>query len=662
MSIGIPDRLLNSQAKGLIDSLCQSFLSSVDGVMDITRNPEYYVHEKGLYSFAISKPIKRIRETFGVNRELLVLMTSFVEQQPRTIEAAKKIIELLEGRVESNTVVIIHSDPAGNTKLRLWGREAGISIIPIYINERLGKINEFEKNLIDEFYSFDPFDVSGPVSEEGRFFGRKNEALEISRQIVRGEIKSFLGIRKIGKTSLIHRIKDDLSSHDNLLIIMIDCSRDAVSMCDDAGLMNSLAEAIQNSGSRTYVSPSIPKNRNPDIVTASENLLKQIIACSKSIVFIFDEIDYITPSSPTNNSWNKNFNPFWRNFRSIFQDLKRQGKIVSLVVCGVSGFWFREESISGVENAALSFIPENYLTPLSENASVSMIRELGLLCGIRFGESVPEMIAKECGYIPFWMRKAGSYIHQKLLDSDKPYNLSQEEAKVLLATYIEEDGILTSSVAIKHLFRVDPATKLASEKFLSGHKILSSEELTLHRYGILKRQSGKYSFSGALFENAIQDYFKNKNTFESDGIVTPKNEAQFGEWAEELALLSRRMNILESNLRSLILNFIRASYLKDKSQTTDDRIKSCLSQDRRKQLAAYSKEALMDKLYWIELKNIICKEWSIFEFIFSDQSKLKSAFETLNDRPYAHAKPLDIYSIALYRRELDWIEDKMSKI
>jgi hypothetical protein len=68
----------------------------------------------------------------------------------------------------------------------------------------------------------------------------------------------------------------------------------------------------------------------------------------------------------------------------------------------------------GVENAALAFIPEEYLSPLPRGASNAMIKNIGAMAGLRFEEAALEAISSFCSDMPFWIRKACSSIHGKI--------------------------------------------------------------------------------------------------------------------------------------------------------------------------------------------------------------------------------------------------------
>ena len=71
-------------------------------------------------------------------------------------------------------------------------------------------------------------------------------------------------------------------------------------------------------------------------------------------------------------------------------------------------------------------------------------------------------------------------------------------------------------------------------------------------------------------------------------------------------------------------------------------------------------DALLNKLFWKDLGTIISKYWASFEKVLGDKKRLENAMDILNDRPDAHAKPIDAADVALYRRELVWIEERLS--
>ena len=115
--------------------------------------------------------------------------------------------------------------------------------------------------------------------------------------------------------------------------------------------------------------------------------------------------------------------------------------------------------------------------------------------------------------------------------------------------------------------------------------------------------------------------------------------------------------MLEQKLRG----FIHYS-LKFTSQTGEswvEKVLKSLNERSRAELAPLSGDALLGKLFWKDLGAVISKHWTSFEKIVGDKRRFETAMELLNDRPDAHAKPVDAADMALYRRELEWLEERL---
>ena len=48
--------------------------------------------------------------------------------------------------------------------------------------------SELERELFAELFAQDPFEVTGPVSDDANFFGRRDEAQELARKLQHGYI------------------------------------------------------------------------------------------------------------------------------------------------------------------------------------------------------------------------------------------------------------------------------------------------------------------------------------------------------------------------------------------------------------------------------------------------------------------------------------------
>lgn len=661
-----------SHVHELLDTMKNAFTSCSTGLFTIS-NDEKLSFEKALYAYLVAKPTKRLSSIFSLEKEILILFISFDDLQYRTINAAKKIITESQGRLEQTLFFVVHMDARGNTKLKNWGRESGISVIPIYFDnaEKFIDSNNLENLISHELYSNDPFDISGPVSDDTNFYGRRTESLELARKLQIGQIRSILGIRKIGKTSVINRVVHEINNNYDNLTIMIDCSRDDVWALDASGLMESiqltLFDCIDNN--RKYCTIQTDYRKSKSLTDSSSLISQHLKAVGKPVILLFDEIDYITPSSPTSKNWSVEFNIFWRNLRAIYQESNRSKINFSLLISGVTSKWFVVEAIEGVENAALSLIPEEYLSPLPRGASVAMIKKLGRVAGLIIPEKQADKISSFSADMPFWVRKACSFIHRNISVDVRPTEIDDEKLTILLDSFVQNEGAALSQVALRHLFRVYPELRDAFKNCYldESQKLFSSHKNILHRYGLIK-SSDLCQPSGEMIKEGYKLVLE--ETIDSTGSASDtstvhlnEQKSPLSEWADEIAAISKRRNLLEKRLRNIVLNFIRMdSLINSQKKSAKERIVKIFEESIRIKYASFSAEEIIEKYCWLDLIKIIEKEWSVFEKLFGDKANFKQAASIVNDRPDAHAKDTDAADFALYRRAIKQLEEIIRKI
>jgi hypothetical protein len=642
-----------------LNEVLDGFVQSSAGLFDITGR---YVstYEQGVYNCAIAKPSKRIRTALGVDRELLVVASNFKDQQQRSIKFVRHEIDNSAGRFEPTLAVFIHNDPEGNSKLKNWGRDQGISVLPLYRPLLSSNPEDLERALCNELYSHDPFDVTGPVSDDSNFFGRRDEAIDLARKLQRNQIRSCLGIRKIGKTSIINRIVREITANHDCVCIMADCSRDDVWAANAASIMMAISESVNNSvhGIANYQSI---KPIATDLATsgAREVLEASILASQKPVVIIFDEIDYITPGSPTAPHWRQDFNVFWRNFRATYQEVSRQTKNLSVLVSGVSTHWFSVESIDGIENAALSFVPDEYLSPMAEGATVAMLKRLSKSAGLRFDDSSLELVARTAANMPFWARKCGSWINAQIPSSDRPTDLNIEQVKPMVEKFAQDEGASIAAVALKHLFRVHPGLQDAAFKCIDNkaHEIDRATLRILSSYGLLDK-NGK--INGAMLEGGLSSIDRPEEV-QGKQVLQPISDMD--EWAEDIAAISKRRNLLERRLRDLVLNWIRQDSASDSTKpSSKERLLAVFPTKQRAQFAHVGANDVVQRLLWTQLAQLIEKEWQIFSYVFGDKQQFHQDANLINDRFDAHAKLADKADFALYRRALTSMEQKIDRL
>ena len=90
-------------------------------------------------------------------------------------------------------------------------------------------------------------------------------------------------------------------------------------------------------------------------------------------------------------------------------------------------------------------------------------------------------------------------------------------------------------------------------------------------------------------------------------------------------------------------------------------LKPC-GEARRKQLSGFALDDTMQKLIWLELTDLIQRNWEVFTQVFGDKTAFKNNLEIVNDRPDTHAKDVDRADVALHRRSLAWFEERLAKL
>jgi hypothetical protein len=397
---------------------------------------------------------------------------------------------------------------------------------------------------------------------------------------------------------------------------------------------------------------------------AAQDFQKVLSEFEHPVILAFDEIDYITPTNIAAPQWRNGFVEFWRNMRAAYHAASRADRKVSLLISGVSSRWFSVESIDGSENAALAFVPEEYLSPLPRGAANAMIKNIGSMAGLRFEEKALEAISSYCCDMPFWIRKACSFIHGKIETAVRPIVLGEETVQPLLENYGRDEGAALALVALQHLFRVYPELREPALSMVGDqHKLAPSIVRTLNRYGIATQ---KGAVSGAMMRAALEMLAAD------DAIGRPIKEigpevgtakVPINEWAEELAAISYRRNIIERTLRSIVINFLRVSSLSQRdSKSAKALLLETLPSRRRSELEPFNLDTLSEKLFWLELVTIINKHWTLFERIFGDKAAFTENAGIVNDRPDTHAKSLELSDVAMHRRALQWFDERLSRI
>lgn len=290
-----------------------------------------------------------------------------------------------------------------------------------------------------------------------------------------------------------------------------------------------------------------------------------------------------------------------------------------------------------------------------------MLKDLERRCGLRFSPEARDLLAEVTGDFPFWMRLAGSYVHRATDIESRPVEVSLPQMTALMADFLEAEGTNVGRVALENLSRLHPEAVELLKLAISEGSVPLRRGSVLVGYGLARQVGHDVSVSSEMIRSAVL-------ALPEKFPITPgRAEARGGEnsvslseseWAEELATISRRRNVLERRLREMVRFGLKMQLAKGENWT--ERVRRALPAHRRSEVASLAADALMEKLYWKELEQIVSKEWSVFQRTIGDKTRFQLAMALLNDRPDAHAKEVDAADIALHRRELVWLEERVA--
>jgi hypothetical protein len=248
--------------------------------------------------------------------------------------------------------------------------------------------------------------------------------------------------------------------------------------------------------------------------------------------------------------------------------------------------------------------------------------------------------------------------------------IDKDSVQNLVTAFVDQEGTTLALVALTHLFRVYPEIEESALAALATptSNVTASSATTLRKYGIFAPGEAVRP-SGEVIRQALILYKGQKESIQApaQGTLEVSTDRQsrtaFDEWADELAVINRGRNVLEKKLRHLVLNFLRVDALASKKRgATKDRILAAIPTEKRDRVNHLTADDLVETLLWSELTTLIGKEWSLFASVFADRKQFDAHSATVNERFDAHAKDADPLDLALYRRSLKWMSDRIASI
>ncbi len=249
-----------------------------------------------------------------------------------------------------------------------------------------------------------PFRMTNVVQGRLDFFGRTEDIREILTSIQNHQLVGLYGIHKIGKSSLMRHIQQNLIAyHRNITPLWIEINEHIKSACDlYLRILEALPDEIEIF-SQGVISTSDFERYLKKFQQRQENKY-----AGHRIVLFLDEYAYLIPNSFGNGGIQN-----YLEVLGIFKTLYQQGRWFYFLPCGRTTALSRVGSWQEKENPFIGILQEKLLKPFTKTETDEMMKALGAKKAIEFTEAALEKIFAITGGHPQFTRILGDYISQQ---------------------------------------------------------------------------------------------------------------------------------------------------------------------------------------------------------------------------------------------------------
>lgn len=303
-------------------------------------------------------------------------------------------------------------------------------------------------------FARDLYDLRSPVVRGGDFFGRSVLLRQLERNITQGQTHvALFGLRKIGKTSFLFRLREALRNREAGLIAQADLQRsNAINPSADYLLWH-LGESLWDGNRRVrgvsdlklfgrYETYSEVPDRASVFELFDHDLRTVHDRIGLPVIIMLDEIERMFPSSE-DSVWRKDFVRFWQLLRGF--DQERPG-ILRFVISGTNPQCVESHAIFGEDNPIYSYFSTTYLGPLSELEAQELLGTYGARMGLEWKSSVIARVFDDTGGHPALLRTFASMVHRNSHPRHGSVSPALEEARDTSARFLTEQGPLLAQI------------------------------------------------------------------------------------------------------------------------------------------------------------------------------------------------------------------------
>jgi len=615
------------------------------------------------YAVFFLKPERHVEEMFGFDREILFVYAKYAKLEPRLFQAIDSALSTTpaSGRVDPLVVAII--SPADNLPALIERQQLDNAqtriFVPFSESECLAAGDDayFARNRFrTHLFARDLFDVSQPITSDLYFFGRSGLLVELQDGLRSGRNYGVFGLRKMGKTSLLFKLKRTLEQNDLGTFLYFDLQDAALYRLAWWQLLDEIRRGITGPGT------AFKASSGPDEAARAFRSAVEARRGGLPIVVALDEIEHIAPRLRMEAHWDREFLDLWKTLRAV-QNTNRH---VTFVVAGVNATVIETPTYSGHDNPLFAMAQVRYMPAFDVAELRTMVRTLGRPMGLHFSENAYPYLLERYGGHPSLTRMACSRTHHRTASIHRPVmvqraDFSAHEAELersLLPTGEHVLGLLKDWYPDEYeMLEILASGDIGSFDMMSQEAPEYSEHLK--SYGLIDTSPPRIRIP--FLQTCLQRATKGRSNSQANAL-TGVNKTVDAEGSTPAPPLTDLMTIgaLRNRLEPLLRRYIKRTLKAHlgPERWIDPIIKVVPSGAQRDKLAGLDRDVILnERLFLLNLITVVDQNWEYFKGLEAcppDRQVTKEQFKVLltfvnAHREDAHAKPVSTADVATLR-------------
>jgi photosystem II stability/assembly factor-like uncharacterized protein len=335
--------------------------------------------------------------------------------------------------------VVIDRPPRAGDLYQIFALRAqeGLTIVPLprslILQARLDqRASEALREQVDLYTGrTDLYDVRAAVTDVLSFFGRGALLADLQRRLTSGRSALIIGVRKMGKSSLIGRLREE----GGWPVALVDMQGyvGGLGYVYDEALRAWRTAAAVLFPSMTL--PEAPANTATDLAAQAQRFRQAVddmldalarLPGRPGLLLFLDEIDVLADQAE--------YGSFAAVLRAVAENPRHSGRF-AILGAGLDALLNRADRMAEMRNPLFSFFGETPLAPLDPGDARMMIVSIGGQMGIGYDEDALELLVEAGGGHPFLTRQLCS---QAVRGLERPATVAAERAGQAIESYLRQ--------------------------------------------------------------------------------------------------------------------------------------------------------------------------------------------------------------------------------